>query len=120
MDLTFNKNEDFNKKLCYHLRKQRNETHLGGGKSRIDKEHSKGKLTARERIKLLLDSDQEPKELIKEIKKEFPDQIVELQERIIKSKEISGTAGITRIILGRSKNLNDINHMNDKGHTKSK
>ena len=28
---------------------------LGGGKKRIDKQHDKGKLTARERINLLLD-----------------------------------------------------------------
>src|ERR1700761_4801280 len=30
---------------------------LGGGQKRIDAQHSKGKLTARERIKLLLDPD---------------------------------------------------------------
>ncbi len=29
--------------------------HLGGGQSRIDKQHKKGKLTARERVHLLLD-----------------------------------------------------------------
>ncbi|MFK8165401.1 MAG: acyl-CoA carboxylase subunit beta [Lewinella sp.] len=32
------------------------EAHLGGGQSRIDKQHAKGKLTARERVHLLLDS----------------------------------------------------------------
>lgn len=31
--------------------------HLGGGKTRIDKQHQKGKLTARERIHFLLDQD---------------------------------------------------------------
>ncbi len=31
--------------------------HLGGGKARIDKQHQKGKLTARERIHFLLDQD---------------------------------------------------------------
>ncbi|MEM6772555.1 MAG: carboxyl transferase domain-containing protein, partial [Bacteroidota bacterium] len=29
--------------------------HLGGGQARIDKQHAKGKLTARERVHLLLD-----------------------------------------------------------------
>ncbi|MCL4109860.1 UNVERIFIED_CONTAM: hypothetical protein GTU68_028769 [Idotea baltica] len=32
-------------------------SHLGGGQKRIDKQHEKGKLTARERVKLLLDDD---------------------------------------------------------------
>ena len=31
---------------------------LGGGQARIDKEHSKGKLTARERLALLMDQDE--------------------------------------------------------------
>ncbi len=35
----------------------RNEARLGGGQKRIDSQHSKGKLTARERIDLLLDED---------------------------------------------------------------
>ena len=34
---------------------RREESQLGGGQSRIDKQHSQGKLTARERIELLLD-----------------------------------------------------------------
>ncbi len=37
------------------LRRLREEAKLGGGKSRIDAQHKKGKLTARERIDLLLD-----------------------------------------------------------------
>lgn len=37
------------------LRKKRAEALLGGGKDRVDKQHAKGKLTARERIDLLLD-----------------------------------------------------------------
>ncbi|GLR15807.1 acyl-CoA carboxylase subunit beta [Portibacter lacus] len=32
-------------------------SHLGGGQKRIDKQHAKGKLTARERVQLLLDDD---------------------------------------------------------------
>jgi len=38
-----------------HLRKLRSEAMLGGGQARIDKQHAKGSMTARERIDLLLD-----------------------------------------------------------------
>ncbi|HNX44208.1 MAG TPA: acyl-CoA carboxylase subunit beta [Bacteroidales bacterium] len=38
-----------------HLLDKRDEAALGGGKKRIDAQHKKGKLTARERIDLLLD-----------------------------------------------------------------
>ena len=38
-----------------HLAKLRNESKLGGGQKRIDAQHEKGKLTARERIALFLD-----------------------------------------------------------------
>jgi propionyl-CoA carboxylase beta chain len=37
------------------LRKRREEAKLGGGPSRIEKQHSRGKLTARERLDLVLD-----------------------------------------------------------------
>jgi len=37
------------------LEKRREEASLGGGQDRIDKQHNDGKLTARERIDLLLD-----------------------------------------------------------------
>ncbi len=37
------------------LEQKRAAAHLGGGQPRIDKQHQKGKLTARERIELLLD-----------------------------------------------------------------
>jgi propionyl-CoA carboxylase beta chain len=37
------------------LKKIKSEALLGGGKTRIDAQHKKGKLTARERIELLLD-----------------------------------------------------------------
>jgi acetyl-CoA carboxylase carboxyltransferase component len=37
------------------LREKREEAKLGGGKERIERQHAKGKLTARERIELLLD-----------------------------------------------------------------
>ncbi|WP_298476316.1 carboxyl transferase domain-containing protein [uncultured Maribacter sp.] len=55
MDLSFNKNEDHNKLLLSELRKKLTQIKLGGGKSRIEKQHSLGKMTARERIDYLLD-----------------------------------------------------------------
>src|SRR6266542_3987777 len=39
-----------------HLRTLREQAQLGGGQKRIDAQHAKGKLTARERLELLLDS----------------------------------------------------------------
>ena len=39
------------------LNHKREEARLGGGQKRIDLQHSKGKLTARERIEVLLDPD---------------------------------------------------------------
>ncbi len=39
------------------LRKKREKARLGGGKKRIEKQHAKGKYTARERINLLIDKD---------------------------------------------------------------
>jgi propionyl-CoA carboxylase beta chain len=39
----------------YELYDRRREVELGGGEDKIDKQHEKGKLTARERIELLLD-----------------------------------------------------------------
>ena len=56
MDLNFNKNEDYNKLLVTNLKKRLVKVRLGGGLSKIEKEHAKGKLTARERIDYLLDS----------------------------------------------------------------
>lgn len=56
MDLDFNKNEDHNKLLVSELRNRLAKVKLGGGQKRIDKQHSQGKLTARERIDYLLDS----------------------------------------------------------------
>ncbi|WP_370476445.1 acyl-CoA carboxylase subunit beta [Tamlana flava] len=55
MDINFNKNEDHNKLLLSELNKRLAKIHLGGGKSRIEKLHEKGKMTARERINYLLD-----------------------------------------------------------------
>ncbi len=55
MDLNFNKNEDHNKLKVSELKNKLSKIALGGGKSRIEKHHSQGKMTARERIDYLLD-----------------------------------------------------------------
>ncbi len=55
MDINFNKNEDHNKLLLSKLRQKIAAVKMGGGASRIEKLHAKGKLTARERIDYLLD-----------------------------------------------------------------
>ena len=54
-NLDFNKNEDVNKLMVSELNRKLEQVYLGGGKSRIEKEHEKGKLTARERVDYLLD-----------------------------------------------------------------
>ncbi|MGH1384266.1 acyl-CoA carboxylase subunit beta [Kordia sp.] len=56
MDINFNKNEDHNRLLASDLRQRLAKVALGGGQKRIDKLHSKGKMTARERIDFLLDT----------------------------------------------------------------
>jgi acetyl-CoA carboxylase carboxyltransferase component len=56
MDLKFNQNEDRNKLLLSDLRRKLAEVHLGGGKAKIAKQHDQGKMTARERIDYLLDT----------------------------------------------------------------
>jgi len=63
MNLTFNKNEDYNKQLANELQKRIAKVSLGGGQKRIEKLHSKGKLTARERIDYLLDKNSESIEI---------------------------------------------------------
>ena len=55
MDINFNKNEDYNKLLVANLRQKFAKVKLGGGKKRLEKQHDKGKLTARERIDYLFD-----------------------------------------------------------------
>ena len=56
MDLNFNKNEDHNKLLLSDLKQRFAKVKLGGGEKRIEKLHSEGKMTARERIDYLLDA----------------------------------------------------------------
>lgn len=55
MDLEFNKNEDQLKQLCSQLKSKAKKVMLGGGEKKIDEQHQKGKLTARERIEYLTD-----------------------------------------------------------------
>jgi 3-methylcrotonyl-CoA carboxylase beta subunit len=55
MDINFNKNEDRNKLLLSELKKRLAKVKLGGGQSRIEKQHELGKMSARERIDYLLD-----------------------------------------------------------------
>ena len=56
MDIDFNKNEDHNKLLVSELNKRLAKVRLGGGKSALEKQHAKGKMTAHERINYLLDA----------------------------------------------------------------
>ncbi|MBU2493369.1 MAG: acyl-CoA carboxylase subunit beta [Bacteroidetes bacterium] len=52
---SFLKKEDFYKNLIRKLNAERDKVNKGGGDKAIEKHHSKGKLTARERIKKLVD-----------------------------------------------------------------
>src|SRR5512133_3115471 len=49
--------EDSHQKLIDDLKQKREEAALGGGADRIEAQHAKGKLTARERITRLVDED---------------------------------------------------------------
>jgi len=55
MNIEFNKNEDALKTLVYQLKKKLAKVKLGGGEKKIESQHKKGKLTARERIEYLKD-----------------------------------------------------------------
>ena len=55
MDIEFNRNDDTMRLLISQMEKRLQKIHLGGGKSRIDKLHEQGKMSARERIDFLLD-----------------------------------------------------------------
>ena len=57
MDLAFNKNEDYNKLARDQVRQRCEQIKLGGGEKALEKLHSQGKLSARERIDYLLDKD---------------------------------------------------------------
>jgi 3-methylcrotonyl-CoA carboxylase beta subunit len=62
-ELEFNKNEDKMKLRISDMESKLETIYQGGGKKRIDKHHAKGKLTARERIDLLIDPDTETIEI---------------------------------------------------------
>jgi acetyl-CoA carboxylase carboxyltransferase component len=57
MDLDFNKNEDNMKQALAQLRNRYQKIAAGGGAKSIEKQHEKNKLTARERINYLIDTD---------------------------------------------------------------
>ena len=57
MNLDFNKNDDFMRLKISDLKRKKAIILKGGGKEKIKKQHEKGKLTARERIDFLKDSD---------------------------------------------------------------
>lgn len=57
IDLEFNKNEDFMLRAIADLHFKLEKIYEGGGEKRIQKQHEEGKLTARERVDLLMDKD---------------------------------------------------------------
>jgi len=63
MDLEFNRNEDVMKQLISKMENRLEKIYLGGGQKRIDKEHAKGKMTARERVETLIDKGSETIEI---------------------------------------------------------
>ncbi|MFT4899527.1 MAG: 3-methylcrotonyl-CoA carboxylase beta subunit [Flavobacteriales bacterium] len=63
MDIEFNKNEDKMRMMVSDLKKKLFTVHKGGGEKRIEKLHGQGKLTARERIKKLLDKKSRSQEI---------------------------------------------------------
>ena len=56
-DLEFNKNDDKMRLLISEMKRKYATVSLGGGNKKIEKQHKKGKLTARERIEYLKDTD---------------------------------------------------------------
>tara|TARA_B100000767_G_C19778651_1_gene544507 strand:+ start:7043 stop:8671 length:1629 start_codon:yes stop_codon:yes gene_type:complete len=63
MNLSFNKNEDHNKLLWSSIRQKFVTITFGGGKKQLQKIRDQGKMTARERVKHLIDSDTEALEI---------------------------------------------------------
>lgn len=56
-DLEFNKNDDKMRLLISEMKRKYAIVSLGGGNKKVEKQHKKGKLTARERIEYLKDTD---------------------------------------------------------------
>lgn len=63
VDLDFNMNEDEMLLAIGRFERKLNQIYLGGGKKKIEKQHAKGKLTARERIEYLVDIDKDSIEI---------------------------------------------------------
>ena len=63
MNLSFNKNEDHNKLLWSSIRQKLIAITFGGGKKQLQKIRNQGKMTARERVNYLIDSDTEAIEI---------------------------------------------------------
>ena len=63
IDLEESKNDDSIRLLVSELKRKQDIVSLGGGQKKIDKQHAKGKLTARERIDFLLDEERESIEI---------------------------------------------------------
>ena len=57
MDIEKNKNEDAMKLLVVRMEQRLQQIYLGGGKNKLEKQRSEGKMTARERIEYLRDKD---------------------------------------------------------------
>jgi acetyl-CoA carboxylase carboxyltransferase component len=62
-DIDFNKNEDAMRLAVDELKAKLQKVYVGGGQKKIESEHKKGKLTARERIEYLLDKNTESIEI---------------------------------------------------------
>lgn len=58
-ELEFNKNEDAMRLKLTQLQRKLDQVYEGGGSAKIEKLHQKGKLSARERVELLLDPDRD-------------------------------------------------------------
>ena len=62
-DIDFNYNDDQMRLKIRAMERALDKIYLGGGKKRIEKLHKAGKLSARERINLLLDANSESIEI---------------------------------------------------------
>lgn len=59
VNIEYNKNEDHFKLQVAKMKQRLQQIELGGGKSKLEKERSKGKMTARERVAYLIDKEHE-------------------------------------------------------------
>ena len=63
IDIEFNRNEDVMKQMISKMESRLEKIYQGGGLKRIEKEHAKGKMSARERVKNLIDGGTETIEI---------------------------------------------------------